>query len=504
MSKRFIIFITIIISLALIGLISIQAYWIGNAINLKEINFNRSVNEALSQVVDKIERIEIANQITQKRNFYNRGSSLIISIDSLNYLYYKELEAINRASVDKPIDQSFESVTIRIAQNPDSIIDPDQVSKQRLNELLRRKSLLINDVFEDMFTFSHFQDIENRIDTCILDSLITLELLNKGIDTDYEYGIFSPSRNRMVIEKTGNYSKKLLENNLAFILFPSDVFSNPDYLMIYFPHERKFLFKQLSGILSISVFLILIIIVSFLFTINFIFKEKKFAEMKTDFINNMTHEFKTPISTIALACEALKDKDLKMIKDVSDSYISIVNEENKRLGAMAEKILQTAVLEKGKLKLNKEKIDIHHIIFDVIKNIGIQVEINDGRIVKDFRASNPVIEADKVHLTNVIFNLLENANKYSPIKPLITIRTKNIPGGIEVSVKDNGVGINKSDQKKIFDKLYRVPTGDIHNFKGFGLGLSYVKAIVAKHGGTVTLESEINVGSTFRVFIPEK
>ncbi len=504
MSKRFIIFITIIISLALIGLISIQAYWIGNAINLKEINFNRSVNEALSQVVDKIERIEIANQITQKRNFYNRGSSLIISIDSLNYLYYKELEAINRASVDKPIDQSFESVTIRIAQNPDSIIDPDQVSKQRLNELLRRKSLLINDVFEDMFTFSHFQDIENRIDTCILDSLITLELLNKGIDTDYEYGIFSPSRNRMVIEKTGNYSKKLLENNLAFILFPSDVFSNPDYLMIYFPHERKFLFKQLSGILSISVFLILIIIVSFLFTINFIFKEKKFAEMKTDFINNMTHEFKTPISTIALACEALKDKDLKMIKDVSDSYISIVNEENKRLGAMAEKILQTAVLEKGKLKLNKEKIDIHRIIFDVIKNIGIQVEINDGRIVKDFRASNPVIEADKVHLTNVIFNLLENANKYSPIKPLITIRTKNIPGGIEVSVKDNGVGINKSDQKKIFDKLYRVPTGDIHNFKGFGLGLSYVKAIVAKHGGTVTLESEINVGSTFRVFIPEK
>ena len=504
MSKRFIIFITIIISLALIGLISIQAYWIGNAINLKEINFNRSVNEALSQVVDKIERIEIANQITQKTNFSNRGSSLIISIDSLNYLYYKELEAINRASVDKPIDQSFESVTIRIAQNPDSIIDPDQVSKQRLNELLRRKSLLINDVFEDMFTFSHFQDIENRIDTCILDSLITLELLNKGIDTDYEYGIFSPSRNRMVIEKTGNYSKKLLENNLAFILFPSDVFSNPDYLMIYFPHERKFLFKQLSGILSISVFLILIIIVSFLFTINFIFKEKKFAEMKTDFINNMTHEFKTPISTIALACEALKDKDLKMIKDVSDSYISIVNEENKRLGAMAEKILQTAVLEKGKLKLNTEKIDIHRIIFDVIKNIGIQVEINDGRIVKDFRASNPVIEADKVHLTNVIFNLLENANKYSPIKPLITIRTKNIPGGIEVSVKDNGVGINKSDQKKIFDKLYRVPTGDIHNFKGFGLGLSYVKAIVAKHGGTVTLESEINVGSTFRVFIPEK
>jgi two-component system phosphate regulon sensor histidine kinase PhoR len=355
-----------------------------------------------------------------------------------------------------------------------------------------------------MFTFSHFQDIENRIDTCILDSLITLELLNKGIDTDYEYGIFSPSRNRMVIEKTGNYSKKLLENNLAFILFPSDVFSNPDYLMIYFPHERNFLFKQLSGILTISVFLILIIIVSFLFTINFIFKEKKFAEMKTDFINNMTHEFKTPISTIALACEALKDKDLKMMKDVSDSYISIVNEENKRLGAMAEKILQTAVLEKGKLKLNKEEIDIHHIIFDVIKNIGIQVEINDGRIVKDFRASNPVIEADKVHLTNVIFNLLENANKYSPTKPLITIRTKNIPGGIEVSVKDNGVGINKSDQKKIFDKLYRVPTGDIHNFKGFGLGLSYVKAIVAKHGGTVTLESEINVGSTFRVFLPEK
>jgi len=216
----------------------------------------------------------------------------------------------------------------------------------------------------------------------------------------------------------------------------------------------------------------------------------------------MTHEFKTPISTISLACEALKDTDMRKIADVTDNYVGVISEENKRLGNMAEKILLTAVLEKGKLKLTKEKVNIHKVIMEVIKNIGIQVEINDGEIIRDFRATSPVINADKVHLTNVIFNLMENANKYSPKKPKIEISTYNIAEGVEIAVKDNGIGIGKTDQKKIFDKLYRVPTGDVHDFKGFGLGLSYVKAIVDKHGGEIQLESEVGQGSVFTVFLP--
>ena len=224
--------------------------------------------------------------------------------------------------------------------------------------------------------------------------------------------------------------------------------------------------------------------------------------MKNDFINNMTHEFKTPISTISLACEALSDKELRDSGEFLDSYLSMISEENNRLAGMAEKILQTAVIDKGQLKMNKEKIDLHEIITDVIKNLRIQVEIKDGEIKRRFKASKSVIEGDKVHVTNLVYNLIDNANKYSPKKPLIRILTENVSNGILMTIEDNGIGIGKNEQRKIFDKLYRVPTGNIHEVRGFGLGLSYVKAIVEEHHGKISLESEVNKGSKFKVFLP--
>jgi two-component system phosphate regulon sensor histidine kinase PhoR len=483
MNKRSIILIIVIIALALLGLVSIQVYWINNAIKVKETNFNRSVNEALSNVIYKLEKIEVANQIRQKASFFDRSSSLIESIDSLDYLYLQELDA-NRG------DRQSRGENVQ--------------SEKRIQELMEQKSSLFNDVFEDMYTFRHFIDVQERIEETVLDSLIRIELLLKGIETQYEYGIYSTSQNRMVIEKTGDFSRELLEQSFGFTLFPSDIFVNPDYLMIYFPKEKRFLLTEMSGMLIISFILILVIIISFFFTFNSVLRQKKFAEMKNDFINNMTHEFKTPISTISLACQALEDQDLRNSGAVTDNYIGIINEENKRLGIMAEKILQTAVLERGKLKLKKESVDIHEVIIDVIKNIKMQVEINDGVIIKEFHATTPEIFADKMHITNVFYNLIENANKYSPKKPKIIVSTRNISEGIEIAIKDNGIGISKSDLKKIFDKLYRVPTGDVHNFKGFGLGLSYVKAIVETHNGNIHVESEPGSGSTFTVYLPSE
>jgi len=515
-----------------VGLVGIQIYWINTAIAVKETNFVRSVNESASSVITKLEKIEIANQIKRKSNYYQRGSDLFKSIDSINYLYYHEIEKLSTS--ESNLDQIHiprGNITIQINeqdQEPIIILDTsisgdnyyyippsdlyldesaiiqDTISQNRINRLLEQKSQLFNDVFEDMYTFRHFLDIESRIIERELDSLIKSELLQNGVKTTFEYGIYSPSRNKLVMEKTGQFSNQLMEESYAYALFPSDMFTNPDYLMIFFPHEKKYLITQMSGMLAISIILILVIIISFFLTITFVMKQRKFAEMKNDFINNMTHEFKTPVSTIALACEALSDKDIQKTELLTENYIHVINEENRRLGNMAEKILQTAVLEKGKLKLNKEAVNIHEVILEVIKNIGIQVEINDGVIEKRFAAESPIIEADIMHITNLIFNLLENANKYSPKKPHIIISTKNINEGLEISIKDNGIGISKTDQKKIFDKLYRVPTGDIHDFKGFGLGLNYVKAIVEKHGGDITLESELNKGSTFTVYLPAK
>lgn len=410
-------------TLALIGLMGIQIYWIQNASAVKEANFRRSVTEAMVKVVQKVERLE------------------------------------------------------------------------------KTKALLTNQ-YESMLNFNRHLPYEAFLTKEALDSILFLVLNSRGVDTRYEFGIYKPEGNQFLIKKSENYQKELIQKGYAFPIFQNDIYSSPEYLCIYFPQEKQFLLTELWGMLLISIILIIVIVYSFTYTIATIFRQKRLSEMKNDFINNMTHEFKTPVSTISLACEALSDKELRGSEELLDNYLSMIREENQRLSVMAEKILQAAVIEKGQLKMKKEKINIHHIITDVIKNLKIQVEIKDGEIISNFGASRPLIEGDKVHVTNLFYNLLDNANKYSPKKPLIRVTTDNVHNGIVIQIEDNGIGISKNEQKKIFDKLYRVPTGNIHDVRGFGLGLNYVKAIVEEHHGKITLESEVNNGTKFRIFLP--
>lgn len=461
--------IIVAITIALIGLMVIQSFWIKNAIMVKEAVFTRDVNEAISKVVYKLERIEATNKIINQRNYMQQRQGWLQSIDSINQSLW---------------DQKM--------TNDDPAI---------YNQMLQ-KSLMAKDVLESMIYDFSSEPVEKRIDVNILDSIIGAELKLKAINTDYEFGVFSPARNVMPIQKTGKFPKELLNKGFSFALFPNDLFSSPDYLMVYFPHEKRFFITQLWRTLSVSIILIIVIILSFAYTVMTILRQKKISEMKNDFINNMTHEFKTPISTISLACEALGDKDIIKSENLYNNYINVINEENRRLGGMAERILQSASLEKGQIILKKEEINVHEVIIEAIKNIQLQVEKKGGMIETLFKAENHIVDADKVHITNVIFNLLDNANKYTPVAPKIVISTENSYSGLLISVKDNGLGISKANQKKIFEKLYRVPTGNIHNVKGFGLGLSYVKAIVERHGGKITLESEINEGTKFIIYLP--
>ncbi len=423
MNRRIIIFTIIVMTIALIGLMGIQIYWIKNASAVKEATFQRTVTEVLTRVVNKLEKLE------------------------------------------------------------------------------KRKAAQANP-YEGMLNFNRHLLYERFITETQLDSLILLELNIRGIDTRFEFGIYNPERDIFLLEKDPGLRKNLIEKGSAARLFVSDIYTSPEYLLLYFPHEKQFLLTELWGMLLISIILIIIIVYSFTYTITTIFRQKKLSEMKNDFINNMTHEFKTPISTISLACEVLGDRDIVRSPEFTENYINIILEENKRLATMAEKILQTAVIEKGQLKMKRERINLHEVITDVIKNIRIQVEIKDGVIRKQCKAANPVLMGDKVHLTNLVYNLLDNANKYSPRKPVITVRTENTSNGILLTIEDHGIGISKGEQKKIFDKLYRVPTGNIQDVRGFGLGLSYVKAIVEEHHGRISLESEITKGTTFKVFLP--
>lgn len=456
-------------TLALIGLMVIQSYWIRNAIVVKEASFIRNVNEAVSTAVLKLERMEAIDRL--------RGS--------YPYLVQPGIGGHKEDSVQKSLNNTWN----------------EHQSNLNFDNYLQQ-SFFFRDIIENFFNRNTNIPVENRIKPGQLDSLITAELHDKNINTQFEYGIFSPARNFMPLQKTGKYPEELLSKAFSFKLFPNEMNPKPDYLMVYFPKERAFLLRQLWGMLSVSIVLIIVIIFSFSYTVMTILRQKKLSEMKTDFINNMTHEIKTPISTISLACEALSDKDIRKSENIYSSYIHVIDQENKRLGKMAEQILQSAALDKGQIHLNYEEVDMHSVIQDAVSKIILQVEKGGGRVDIELDADRPVVEGDKAHLTNVVLNLLDNALKYSEDPPQITVSSANFYSGVIITVADQGIGISKSNQKKIFDKLYRVPTGNLHNVKGFGLGLSYVKAIVDRHGGKIKLESELRKGSKFSISLP--
>ncbi|GAB1404304.1 MAG: HAMP domain-containing sensor histidine kinase [Lentimicrobiaceae bacterium] len=522
MNQKLIVFITIMVSLALLVLTAIQAYWINGAIKLREADFNRTVAEAVGDVMQRFEHQEMMLEM-KKNSEYN---NLMRSVDSLDYLIYQETGSYPGANRQSGFNYQrqqewssvFEDNQWKMVKKSDSALmtlpEADSLasttkSKTKMPELSARakalsekKRFLLNQLFNDFFSTPFRPNIENRLSKGQLDTLISQSFTARGIKTDYEFGIFSEARNIMVIESNPELRNELMKEGMFFPIFSRAGHVANDFLLLYFPNQTRYLIIQMGGMLIVSAVLLLLIVVSFAIVIAAIFRQKKLSEMKNDFINNMTHELKTPISTVSLACEVLNDPDIARTDDIVNSYIDIIDQENKRLGVLVEKVLRTAILEKGQLNLKAEPLDLHAIIRDVIRKISIQVEIRDGRITSELKAEESVIYADKMHITNVINNLLDNANKYTPKRPLIHVTTENMDGGIWVRITDNGVGISKTNQKKIFEKLYRVPTGDVHDVKGFGLGLSYVKFIVEKHEGEIGVDSEPGKGSTFRVWLP--
>lgn len=536
-------YLVLISALTMFSLLFIQYYWTKNTIKASEENFDKSVQEAISRVIYQTEKQEIASKLKGKLKSKSQGMSLFNTVDSINQNLYNEFSRMFTDSIitDSIINITKERISIEISQDkygqPVTRIDTSYIiynkteknenttktkdslkqepnieinSKtlkstntdslmQEFDKFLKR-TLIVSDIFQDLFSFSHFTPIEERIDTALINLQIKNELINKGITIDYEFGIYSTFRKEMIYEKTGNFSKELKTEGESFLLFPSDFFSIPNYLIIYFPKRKAFLIGQLKLTFLISFFLIITIISIFLYVLVSFIRQNKLSEMRNDFINNMTHEFKTPISTISLACEALNDPAFKENEQIKATYTDIISKENLRLAAMAEKILQTAIIDKGQLKLKNETIDTTAIIQNVVSNFSPQVEQRKGQIHTFFLAENYKIMGDRVHFTNVIFNLLDNAVKYTLDKvPEIIIKTFNDKNKIIIEIIDNGIGINKKEHKNIFEKLYRVNSGNLHDVKGFGLGLSYVKAIVELHKGRIKIESELGKGTTFKL-----
>lgn len=276
------------------------------------------------------------------------------------------------------------------------------------------------------------------------------------------------------------------------------------YLILTFPDERGFFLRSMKNILIPIAGLIVLIAFLIVIMIILLSQQRHNHDIKNDFINNMTHEFKTPLSTISLACEAMSDESIQTDSDARKAYISIIKDENARLQKMVANILQLASLKRGQLHLNKEEFNVHTILQSICKNISLQVNSNGGEVVTNLKARNAVIFADKSHIESVLVNIIENALKYTPEKPVIEINTSNRKNMFVVSISDNGIGISKKNIKHIFDEFYRVTKGNIHDAKGYGLGLNYVKKIVDLHGGRITVTSEPKRGSLFTIYLPLK
>ena len=507
MKEKYLKVLVSVMSLALVGIIVVQGYWLNSAIELEEQQFQKNVLHAMSVSTQKLEQLERMSR-NQKTKI---GNGIVLSIKThtsmdTNFNSHKISYELEEENVFETADGKIIKKTIQIVkdENGNIIQKSFNTSKKISNNPLNDLRASLNNFRSGFSPFGNFRMLTEDINPHLLSEILKNQLKNHGIKTKFHIGLFS--NNRLVVKEKGIETEKFLNSPYTVQLFEGQSFfrNNNELLSLYFPKERGYLLGLVGPAIALSSIFILAILVAFWITFATVVRQKKLAVIKNDFINNMTHELKTPISTISLACEVLNDHDIPKTTEKTTHYVNVINSENKRLGTLVENVLQSAVLDKGDFKLKLYELDVHQTIHNVISQAKVRIEAENGSITTELNAKTPKITADKVHLTNVISNLIDNAIKYSPKKPTIHIRTRNLNNGIIIDVKDYGIGISKENTTKIFDKLFRVPTGNVHDVKGFGLGLSYVKAIIDKHQGSIKVSSQIGRGSTFSIHLPFK
>lgn len=497
-----------LMSVALLGVIVMQAYWINQSIKLSEEQFNKNVFMSLNAVVSKLELAEV---YATTSDFLPPSFGGITENEKAEIL---DNARRNQSSVEFSFVQEMSVDSLMVFESDDFFQNHGEDCQCIACQNSRIDTHL--DIYYRHFTKAFAQrstcnkPVMQRIDLDNFNQLLADELKNEGIDIDYTYGIYSDRKKSFVLtdshlkNEQQEKNPKVLKASLQDLttsrykvrLFPSDI-DVPGYLVVHFPGQVGYMWRSVLPTLLGSILFSGVILFCFAYTIQVILEQKKLSEIKNDFINNMTHEFKTPIATISLAADSIGNPMILHKPEKVQRFANIIKAENKRMNKQVEKVLSMALLDKKEVNLMVKPINVHDIISRAVDNISLQVEKKDGQILQDLKAENAIIEADETHISNVIHNLLDNANKYTPEKPEISVHTRNVDGGVQIMIKDNGLGMSKEQRRKIFDKFYRVHTGNRHDIKGFGLGLSYVKAIIAEHKGDITVQSELGKGSKF-------
>lgn len=518
MSKRNLVYIICAMSIALLGFISVQIYWTYQVFDLQEQVFKNTVHQAMNEVVFQTNRRDISDRVLH----YKQNAELIHRIDTLNtYMAalrkrYPSVDFDDCAFCQNPSCQGSQTnfVLSDPPRLPDSLIDSRLSASQirRLKNLYRtweqdRTMLLLNSrLIDDLLrvTMRHTpeQSLLRRIDPYQLDTLIWRELNAKGIHTDFEWGIFSSDYSKLVVRRSKDYGVRLLQSPFYYRLFPNDPSPESYFIIVDFPQQTVFIASRMWYVGLVTLLLFALQLFAFAYTVRAVLRQHRFSTQKTDFINHITHEIKTPISTISLVCESFRDPDIHYGEDELRNLFDMVHHESKRLQQLSRQMIEISTLEDGFFQLERVECDLHEIIRQAITHSGFQIMLNRGRIQTDLQASNTQIFGDKQRLTSVFTNLIENANKYCERAPLIHISSRNTDSGIEITVADNGIGISKKQWHKVFEKLYRVPAGNTQKHYGFGLGLSFVKSITEQHKGKIRMESELKKGTTFHLFFP--
>jgi two-component system phosphate regulon sensor histidine kinase PhoR len=534
-------FATLLVGTAMFALLVIQAFQVSQIYERKNFQFKRKLNTSLERIALQHEKAEDIRKYMQivNRDFSGQYKD-ILKEEFQNLLSLQESVSIKDTTIfegDGMHDylvikgQSFDSLSGITAEHKVIARDVrqlrelfDQHSKpiptsdsmavaiqldQKVLQQIFRKAKFVNEMMLETFRNNVYMEPSERIDIEFLDSIIMNEIGIDELPQEYQFMVEDENYRPVKFKMADSHYDIKIDTNLTTSsrtqLFPSNMLEDRLTLHIFFPKKNIFLFKEMAGSLGLTLALMLVIVVTILFLFKTILAQKRLSELKNDFVSNMTHEFKTPISTISLACEAMGDPQMMgSAVEKASPYVKMIGEENKRLSLLVESILQSNALEKGKINLNEENIVLNELIFDITQNVQLRVNSLGGELKTEI--SNEMIEvyADKMHLTNCINNLIDNAIKYSNEAPKIVVRLLREKGNIKIEVKDKGIGIKKEHIDKVFDKLYRIPTGNVHNVKGFGLGLSYVKSIAELYGWNVTLQSSPNEGSTFSIIITDK
>ncbi len=530
MKHKSLIGIIILMSISLLGIVVAQFLWIRKSLRIQEEklqsaayaamnNVSRRIDNELSakyiigqfyysppQVVKRNKRLEASVQIisssndTIKKNIV-RGSintgDTVITFDNNDLLTLdSDSDILNK------VEYAMAKLQNSLKQEKDSLLKIQQESgTNKISRVIERLS------YEYQTREIPIWEKLNYISPKGIEQLIRYELKNVGILTGFEFAVVDNFRKIVPKYHSKNFSTVNWEKELPVIvnLFPNDIITGwaPYKLVVLFPDINTYLYKSQAGMLIFSLLFTLFILITFFITIRMILFQKKVSEIKTDFINNMTHEFKTPIATISLASDSINNEKIIHNPDMVRSFLKIIKEENNRMNSQVERVLQMSLIEKKDFTIVKTDIDIHHLITKAIDKIGLQLSERGGVITKELNAEDPKISGDEIHLTNVIVNLLENAIKYSKDKPEIKLSTSDHSKGILIFVEDKGLGMTKEQQNKIFDKFYRAEGGNVHNVKGFGLGLSYVKAVIDAHNGEIKVESKKDIGTKFTIFLPK-